>query len=66
MKKYVREESDTLPGEILISAGSDSSQEMSRLHQLIGEMNRNTFNPAGLNIVWPKNTGFLFVSNKTT
>jgi len=36
-------------------------KEMSRLHQLIGEMNRNTFNPAGLNIVWPKNTGFLFL-----
>ena len=46
----------------LISAGFDVTQEMSRLHQLIGVMNKTTFNPVGLNIVWPKDVAFIFVS----
>ena len=37
---------------------------MSRLHELINRMNKNTFNPVGLNIVWPKNVAFLFVSDR--
>lgn len=36
-------------------------KEMSRLHRLVDAMNRNTFNPVGLNIVWPKNVAFLFL-----
>jgi len=36
-------------------------KEMKRLHRLIGAMNANTFNPSGLNIVWPKNAAFLFL-----
>lgn len=36
-------------------------KEMSRLLQLIDVMNKNTFNPVGLNIVWPKNVAFLFL-----
>lgn len=36
---------------------------MNRLHHLIDVMNGTTFNPAGLNIVWPKNVGFIFVSD---
>ena len=47
----------------LISAGFNVTQEMSRLQQLIDVMNRTTFNPVGLNIVWPKNVAFIFVSN---
>lgn len=38
-------------------------QEMNRLHHLIDLMNSTTFNPVGLNIVWPKNVGFIFVSD---
>jgi len=48
---------------ILTSAGFGVGQEMSRLHQLIDAMNTTTFNPVGLNIVWPKNVGFIFVSD---
>ena len=33
------------------------------MHQLIDVMNRTTFNPVGLNIMWPKNVGFIFVSD---
>jgi len=36
-------------------------KEMSRLHQLIDEMNKITFNPVGLNIVWPKDVAFIFL-----
>ena len=43
----------------LISAGL---QEMTRLQQLIDVMNKTTFNPVGLNIVWPKDVAFIFVS----
>jgi len=43
--------------------GLGVGQEMSRLKQLIEVMNRTTFNPVGLNIVWPKNVGFIFVSD---
>ena len=48
---------------VLTSAGFGIGQEMSRLHQLIDVMNATTFNPVGLNIVWPKNVGFIFVSD---
>ena len=48
----------------LISTVFKYVQEMNRLHRLIDAMNRNTFNPVGLNIVWPKTVGFLFVSDK--
>jgi len=47
---------------VLISAGFNVTQEMGRLHQLIDEINKTTFNPAGLNIVWPKDVAFIFVS----
>ena len=50
---------------ILTSAGSGVGQDMSRLHQLIDVMNTTTFNPVGLNIVWPKNVGFIFVSDRS-
>lgn len=36
-------------------------KEMNRLHQLIDAMNKNTFNPVGLNIVWPRDVAFLFL-----
>jgi len=36
-------------------------KEMSRLQRLIDVMNRTTFNPVGLNVVWPKNVGFIFL-----
>ena len=35
---------------------------MMRLHQLIDELNIGTYNPVGLNILWPRNVGFLYVS----
>lgn len=49
---------------VLISAGFNVAQEMSRLHQLIDVMNKDTFNPVGLNVVWPKDVAFLFVSGR--
>jgi len=36
-------------------------KEMSRLRQLIDAMNKTTFNPAGLNIIWPKGVAFIFL-----
>lgn len=63
LRKGTSTRQDTAWG-ILISAGFDVAQEMDRLRQLIDAMNRNTFNPAGLNIVWPKNVAFLFVSDR--
>jgi len=36
-------------------------KEMSRLQHLIDMMNKTTFNPVGLNIVWPKNAAFIFL-----
>jgi len=51
---------------ILISAGFNGTQEMSRLHQLIDAMNKTTFNPVGLNIVWPRNVAFIFVSDRSS
>ena len=37
-------------------------QEMKRLRRLMDEQNRELFNPAGLNILWPRKVGFIFVS----
>ena len=34
---------------------------MIRLEQLIDELNVGTFNPVGLNILWPRNVAFLYV-----
>lgn len=35
---------------------------MHRLHQLIDDYNTNLWNPVGLNILWPRNVAFMFVS----
>ena len=40
----------------------DSVQEMKRLRRLIDDLNRQLFNLAGLNMLWPRKVGFLFVS----
>ncbi|KAF8665163.1 hypothetical protein AX16_000628 [Volvariella volvacea WC 439] len=37
-------------------------RELERLRGLIDELNAQTFNPNGLNILWPGNVAFLFVS----
>jgi len=37
-------------------------QEMKRLQRLIDDLNRQLFNLAGLNMLWPRKVGFLFVS----
>lgn len=37
-------------------------QEMRRLHEMIDNLNKQVYNPAGLNILWPRNVAFLFVS----
>ncbi|KAH9982194.1 Golgin subfamily A member 7/ERF4 family-domain-containing protein [Lactifluus volemus] len=37
-------------------------REMSRLQRLMDELNRQLFNPVGLNMLWPRKVGFLFVS----
>ena len=39
-----------------------TTKEMIRLRHLIDDLNMRTFNPVGLNILWPKNVGFLYVS----
>jgi hypothetical protein len=38
-----------------------SFQEMKRLEELIVQLNRELYNPVGLNILWPRNVAFLFV-----
>jgi hypothetical protein len=35
---------------------------MKRLQRLIDDLNRQLFNLAGLNMLWPRKVGFLFVS----
>lgn len=35
---------------------------MMRLHHLIDDLNIGTYNPVGLNILWPRNVAFLYVS----
>ncbi len=37
-------------------------QEMKRLQRLMDDLNRQLFNLAGLNMLWPRKVGFLFVS----
>ena len=34
---------------------------MMRLRHLIDDLNIGTFNPVGLNILWPRNVAFLYV-----
>ncbi|KAI0252657.1 Golgin subfamily A member 7/ERF4 family-domain-containing protein, partial [Lactifluus subvellereus] len=36
-------------------------REMNRLQQLMDNLNRQVFNPVGLNILWPRKVGFLFL-----
>jgi len=36
-------------------------REMSRLQRLVDELNRQLFNPVGLNMLWPRKVGFLFL-----
>lgn len=36
-------------------------QEMENLHQLIDDLNLHLYNPAGLNILWPRKVAFMFV-----
>lgn len=40
---------------------SHYDKEMRRLKQKIEEMNTQTYNPVGLNILWPRNVAFLFL-----
>jgi hypothetical protein len=35
---------------------------MMRLQHLIDDLNIGTFNPVGLNILWPRNVAFLYVN----
>ena len=35
---------------------------MVRLQHLIDDLNVGTFNPVGLNILWPRNVAFLYVN----
>ena len=39
-------------------------QEMKRLQGLMDDLNRQLFNLAGLNLLWPRKVGFLFVSRR--
>jgi len=36
-------------------------REMNRLHRHMDDLNHRLFNPVGLNILWPRNVGFLFL-----
>jgi hypothetical protein len=36
---------------------------MRRLQQIIDKINISLYNPVGLNILWPRNVAFMFVSN---
>lgn len=39
-----------------------TTQEMKKFDQVLERANRDTYNPAGLNILSPRRTAFLFVS----
>lgn len=41
---------------------SHENQEMMRLRHLIDDLNIGTFNPVGLNILWPRSVAFLYVT----
>lgn len=43
-----------------------ASQEMTRFHKMLERANRDLFNPAGLNVLSPRHTGFLYVSSITS
>ncbi|KAJ6498000.1 Golgin subfamily A member 7/ERF4 family-domain-containing protein, partial [Mycena vitilis] len=45
---------------------SHYEKEMRRLQLLIDELNMQVYNPAGLNILWPRKVAFLFVSSTTS
>ncbi|KAI0271582.1 Golgin subfamily A member 7/ERF4 family-domain-containing protein [Gloeopeniophorella convolvens] len=45
---------------------SHYEREMKRLQCLMDDLNRDLFNPAGLNLLWPRKVGFLFVSASIT
>ncbi|CEL58223.1 Golgin subfamily A member 7 OS=Gallus gallus GN=GOLGA7 PE=2 SV=1 [Rhizoctonia solani AG-1 IB] len=40
---------------------SHYDKEMQRLRLLMDQLNREVYNPQGLNILWPQNTAFLFL-----
>ncbi|KAJ3551180.1 hypothetical protein NM688_g4858 [Phlebia brevispora] len=40
---------------------SHYEKEMRRLHQVINELNTQLYNPAGLNILWPRDVAFMFL-----
>jgi hypothetical protein len=40
---------------------SHYEKEMRRLKQLMDNLNRETFNPVGLNMVWPRKVAFMFL-----
>jgi len=37
------------------------TREMRRLQRLVDDLNQQLFNPAGLNILWPRKVGFIFL-----
>ncbi|PFH50726.1 hypothetical protein AMATHDRAFT_144367 [Amanita thiersii Skay4041] len=41
---------------------SHYKKEMRRLREVISELNEGLYNPVGLNILWPRNVAFLYVS----
>jgi len=38
------------------------SQEMDKLRIMFEDLNASLYNPAGLNLLWPRQVAFLFVS----
>lgn len=40
-----------------------ASQELGRLRRVIDDLNATLFNPVGLNILWPGDVAFLYVSS---
>ncbi|CAK5279850.1 unnamed protein product [Mycena citricolor] len=40
---------------------SHYEREMRRLQRIIGDLNAHVYNPAGLNILWPRKVAFLFM-----
>ncbi|KNZ78209.1 Golgin subfamily A member 7 [Termitomyces sp. J132] len=45
---------------------STGNQEMQKLQQLVDTLNVELYNPAGLNILWPRNVAFLYVRFQPT
>lgn len=60
---YQRVSSFVYVPKIITQCNYSFFKDMEELQKLFDQLNRTLFNPAGLNLLWPRKVGFLFVSS---